>query len=87
MPVELYIIETRGTTVYINSLNIIILKTKTRVSMYTDDFYLVFLPFLSCEHLEQYHFPLGLEVSPTHWKWNHSMGHWEGEGVGEGLHV
>ena len=37
--------------------------------------YFVFLGFLSGEHLGQNHLPLGLEVSPTHWKWNHSMGH------------
>lgn len=22
-----------------------------------------------------YHFPFGFDVSPTHWKWNHSVGH------------
>jgi len=22
-----------------------------------------------------YHFPFGFDVNPTHWKWNHSVGH------------
>ena len=39
--------------------------------------------FLSGAHCGQYHFPLGFEVRPTHWKWNHSIGHWR-EGRGEG---
>lgn len=33
--------------------------------------------FLSLEHLGQNHFPLGLLVSPTQVKWNHSIGHWK----------
>ena len=37
--------------------------------------YLVALCFLSAVHCGQYHLPLGLDVRPTHWKWNHSMGH------------
>lgn len=47
--------------------------------------HLVPFVFLSVAHCGQYHFPLGLDVSPTHWKWNHSIGHYNGEGErGEG---
>lgn len=31
--------------------------------------------FRSFVHFGQYHLPLGFVVSPTHWKWNHSIGH------------
>ena len=40
-----------------------------------DVLYLEFFAFLSGAQRGQYHLPFGLEVSPTHWKWNHSMGH------------
>lgn len=41
----------------------------------TVSYFEVLLDLLSWEHWGQYHLPFGFDVSPTHWKWNHSIGH------------
>ena len=34
---------------------------------------------VSCIHVcrQTHHFPFGFAARPTHWKWNHSIGHWK----------